>query len=87
MAESGARRPDAAGAGDTLVRTGGVLAAIGAVAALVALVPLVSDVMAPQAWLWFVAIGGVGVGVGLSLLGLVRAARARSRYLGDSDSG
>lgn len=74
---------DPSRAGDSLVRIGGVLAAIGAVAALVALVPLVSDALQPQAWLWFVAIGGIGIGVGLSLLGLVRAARWRTRYLRD----
>lgn len=68
-------------AGDHLVRVGGLIAAVGAVATLVSLIPLLNDSFAPPPWLWFVAIGGVGVGVGLSLWGMVRAARARSRYL------
>ncbi|MCB0916438.1 MAG: hypothetical protein H6525_03020 [Actinobacteria bacterium] len=68
-------------AGERLVRAGGLIAAVGAVATLVALVPLFVDSFSPPPWLWFVAIGGVGVGVGLSLWGMVRAARARSRYL------
>lgn len=66
--------------GGWLVRLGGVLFAIGALAALLALVPLVSDAIEPHASLWFLAVGGIGVGVGLSLLGLVVDARHRSRY-------
>lgn len=68
-------------AGERLVWWGGALAAVGALAALVALLPLVTDAVQPASWLWFVAIGGVGVGVGMALWGMVRAARARSRYL------
>ncbi len=71
-------------AGERLVRVGGLIAAVGAVATLVALLPLVVRSFEPPSWLWFVAIGGVGVGVGLSLWGMVRAARARSRYVRDA---
>ena len=68
-------------AGDLLIRVGGVIAAVGVVASLLALLPLITDAVEPTSWLWFIAIGGVGVGVGLALWGMVRAARARSRYL------
>ncbi len=73
--------------GERLVRIGGLLAAIGVLATLVALLPLVVDGVKPMAWLWFVAIGGVGIGVGLALWGIVRAARARGRFLSASSPG
>lgn len=67
-------------AGERLIRVGGVIAAVGVVASLLALLPLVADGVEAASWLWFVAIFGVGVGVGMALWGMVRAARARSRY-------
>lgn len=76
---SSERRP-----GELLVRVGGVLAAIGAVATAFALLPLLASAVQPVPWLWFVAVGGVGVGVFLALWGMVRAARARSRALHDA---
>ena len=67
-------------AGDRLIQVGGIIAAIGVVASLVGLLPLVVDGVEAGSWLWFVAIGGVSIGVGLALWGMVRAARARSKY-------
>lgn len=72
-------------AGERLVRLGGLIAVVGAVATLVSLVPLFSESFSPPPWLWFVAIGGVGIGVGMSLWGMVRAARARSRFVREID--
>lgn len=72
-------------AGDRLVRIGGIIAAVGLVASLLALLPLVTDGIESAPWMWFVAIGGVGIGVGLALWGMVRAARARSRYFAAND--
>lgn len=71
--------------GDRLVRIGGVIAAVGVVASLFALLPLISDGVEAASWLWFVAIFGVGVGFGMALWGMVRAARARSRYFAGSE--
>ena len=72
-------------AGDRLIRIGGIIAAIGVVASLFALLPLVVDWFEAASWLWFVAIGGVGLGVGMALWGMVRAARARSKYFAPSE--
>lgn len=71
-------------AGDRMIRIGGLIAAVGVVASLFALLPLITDVQAAW-WLWFVAIGGVSIGVGMALWGMVRAARARTRYLAPGD--
>ncbi len=68
-------------AGTRLVRVGGIVAGLGAVIALVALLPLAFGSVKPAPVLWFLAIGGVGIGVGIALWGIVRAARARSRFM------
>lgn len=67
--------------GERLVRMGAVIGAIGVVASLLALLPLVVDSAPSASWLWFIAVGGVSVGSLLAIWGVVRAARARSRYL------
>lgn len=67
--------------GERLVRVGAVIGAVGVVASLLALLPLVVASAPSAAWLWFVAVGGVAIGGVLAMWGVVRAARARSRYL------
>lgn len=81
------QHPHTLARGRWLIRVGGVVFAVGAVAAVVALVPLVSDAIEPHASLWFFAVGGIGIGMGLALWGLVVDARARSRYFGDAAAG
>ncbi|MDQ1246495.1 MAG: hypothetical protein QG597_863 [Actinomycetota bacterium] len=63
--------------GERLVRAGGVIGGLGALAALLVLAQLVFPDLKLPPIMWFVAIGGVGVGVGLALFGVLRSARAR----------